>query len=56
MSNVLKYLGTVILLIGVAILAVPALTGGLSNNILLVGLCVVIAGYLVHITLGRRLG
>jgi hypothetical protein len=55
MSNVLKYLGVLILLIGVAILAVPAFTGGGNNQVLIIGLCVVIAGFLVHVLLGRRL-
>ena len=31
MNEFLKYLGVIVLLIGVAILAVPALTGGMPN-------------------------
>ena len=55
MNELLKNLGVIILLIGVAILAVPALTGGVSNTILLVGLVVIILGYLSHIVINKRL-
>jgi hypothetical protein len=54
MSNVLKYLGVLILLIGVVILAVHAMTGAVSNSILLAGLGIIIIGFLLHIVIGRR--
>ena len=38
MNELLKNLGVIVLLIGVIILAVPAINGGLSNTILLTGL------------------
>ena len=54
MNEFLKYLGVIVLLIGVAILAVPALTGGMTNSILLTGLTLIIVGYLGHIALNKR--
>jgi len=54
MSTLIKYLGVVVLLIGVIILAVPAITGGTSNTILAVGIFVIIIGYLGHIFLNRK--
>ena len=54
MNEFLKYLGVIVLLIGVAILAVPALTGGMTNSILLTGLALSIVGYLGHIALHKR--
>ena len=55
MNELLKNLGVIILLIGVAILAVPALTGGVSNTILAVGLVVIILGYISHIVINKKL-
>lgn len=55
MGALLKYLGVVILLIGVAILAIPTLTGGLSNTILAIGIVVIILGYIGHIFLNKRI-
>lgn len=55
MNELLKNLGVIILLIGVLILAVPAMTSGLSNTILLTGLGVIILGYLSHIVINKRL-
>ena len=54
MNNLFKYLGTCILLVGLFILAIPTFTGSLTNSILLIGLGVVILGYLTHIILGRK--
>jgi len=54
MSAIIKNLGVLILLIGVLILAVPALTGGSSNAILASGLVVIIVGYLAHIFLNKK--
>ena len=44
MNELLKNLGVIVLLIGVIILAEPAINGGLSNTILLTGLGVIILG------------
>jgi uncharacterized membrane protein HdeD (DUF308 family) len=54
MNNLFKYLGICILIIGLLILAIPTFTASLTNSILLIGLGVVILGYLTHIILGKR--
>ncbi|MDH6357670.1 uncharacterized membrane protein HdeD (DUF308 family) [Parabacteroides sp. PF5-9] len=54
MNTLLKYLGVLILLIGVVILAVPFLTGGMSNTILIAGISLIIIGYLGHIFLNKK--
>jgi uncharacterized membrane protein HdeD (DUF308 family) len=54
MNTLLKYLGVFVLLIGVAILAVPTITHNLSNSTLLVGLVVILIGYLGHIFLNKK--
>ncbi|MCD8178274.1 MAG: hypothetical protein LUE98_12975 [Tannerellaceae bacterium] len=53
MNGFVKYLGVLVLLIGVLVLAVPALTGGMTNVMLLIGLGLIIAGYLGHIALNK---
>ncbi|MDR2040893.1 MAG: hypothetical protein LBP98_01065 [Tannerella sp.] len=55
MRAVLKYLGVFIQLIGVAVLAVPAMGGGVTNLHLAVGLSFIVGGYLAHIVLGKLL-
>ncbi len=54
MNGLIKNLGVIVLLIGVVILAVPFLTGGMTNGILLTGLLVIILGYLGHIVINKR--
>ncbi len=54
MSELVKSLGVIILLIGVVVLAVPAFTGGVNNSILLAGLALIIIGYLSHIVINKR--
>lgn len=54
MSGLIKNLGVIVLLIGVVILAVPYLTGSMTNGILLTGLAVIILGYLGHIVINKR--
>ena len=56
MNEFLKNLGVIVFLIGVIILAVPAINGGLSNTILLTGLGVIILGYIGLIVINMRLG
>jgi drug/metabolite transporter (DMT)-like permease len=51
----LKYLGVLVLLIGVVVIAYPALTQNASNTMLGVGLVMVIGGYLCHIILNRKI-
>ncbi|MDR1499501.1 MAG: hypothetical protein LBI58_00805 [Tannerellaceae bacterium] len=55
MNNLLKYLGGAVLLVGVALLAIPSFTNTASNTTLLSGLATVIFGYLLHIYLGRKI-
>ncbi len=55
MKELLKSLGVIILLIGVIILAVPALTGGVTNAILGTGLVLIILGYITHIVINKRI-
>ena len=54
MSGLIKNLGVIVLLIGVVILAVPFLTGSMTNGILLTGLAVIILGSLGHIVINKR--
>ena len=54
MSELIKNLGVIILLIGLAILAVPAFTGSTSNTTLMAGLIVIIIGYIGHIVINKR--
>lgn len=54
MNEFVKNLGVIVLLIGVIILAVPTMTGKISNAILLAGLGVIILGYIGHIVLNKR--
>ncbi len=54
MNEIIKNLGVILLLVGVIILAVPALTGGMTNGILIAGLGVIILGYLGHIVINKK--
>ena len=52
--NALKYIGLLALIIGVLILAVPFLTAGtVGNTSLILGIVLVIGGYLSHIFLNK---
>ncbi|MDR3141313.1 MAG: hypothetical protein LBU37_06285 [Tannerellaceae bacterium] len=55
MNKPLKYLGVFVLLIGVVILVLPTITHNLSNSTLLVGIAVIVAGYLGHIFLNKKI-
>ncbi|MCD7977225.1 MAG: hypothetical protein LUG51_08715 [Tannerellaceae bacterium] len=55
MNDFVKYVGVLVLLIGVVILAVPAITGGMSNTILLAGLGVILVGYIGHIFINKKM-
>ncbi|MCC8154872.1 MAG: hypothetical protein LIP01_12135 [Tannerellaceae bacterium] len=54
MNGFVKYVGVLVLLIGVAILAIPALTGSITNTLLLVGLGMIIVGYVGHIFINKK--
>ena len=48
--SALKYLGVLVLLIGVIVLTIPAINGSTGNNVMLVlGLVLVLLGYVGHI-------
>ncbi|WFE85252.1 MULTISPECIES: hypothetical protein [Parabacteroides] len=54
MNELVKNLGVIVLLIGVIILAVPAITGGVTNTILIAGLAIIIIGYIGHIVINKK--
>lgn len=49
MKDLAKYLGVIVMLIGVAFLAIPFFMGTTNNFNLLIGLILVIEGFLGHI-------
>ena len=53
--SALKYLGVLILVIGVVILTVPTIIDKPSNTYLLIGVFLIIGGYLGHIFLNRHI-
>jgi len=52
--SALKYLGVLILLIGVAVLVVPTMIGIPSNTYLLAGFGLILCGFIGHIVLNRK--
>lgn len=53
--SVLRYLGVLVLLIGVIVLAIPAISGSAGSNVMLVlGLVLVLLGYVGHIMLNKN--
>lgn len=54
MRKFLTYLGAIVLLIGVLVLAVPAFIHTTSNVTLYIGIILVILGYILHIVLNKR--
>lgn len=56
MNNFLKYLGAIILLIGVLVIAIPAFLKVTTNVTLSVGLFLVILGFIGHIVFNRHVG
>lgn len=56
MKTLLKYIGVFILLVGVAILAVPYLmNGSTSNTLIATGMVVALIGYFGHIIINKKL-
>ena len=51
--SALRYLGVLVLLIGVIALAIPAISAG-SNVMLVLGLVLVLLGYVGHIMLNKN--
>ncbi|MGL4992939.1 MAG: hypothetical protein ACRC6R_02205 [Bacteroidales bacterium] len=54
MNELMKYIGVIITIIGVAILAVPQFMGSTTNTTLLAGLVTVILGIVAHIVVNKR--
>jgi hypothetical protein len=52
--SALKYLGVLILLIGVAVILWPTLMGFRSNMYLMIGLLLIIFGFLGHIFFNKK--
>lgn len=55
MNELLKYLGVIILLLGVGVLAFPFLSGEQSNTFLLVGLFLILGGFFAHIIINKKI-
>ena len=49
MKEIAKYIGVLIMIIGVLILVIPFLQGNTTNTTLLIGLLIIIEGFLGHI-------
>lgn len=49
MKEIAKYSGVIVMLIGVLFLVIPYFTGGTSNTNLLIGLVLVVEGFLGYI-------
>lgn len=49
MKEIAKYSGAIVMIIGVAVLAIPFFTNSISNNSLIIGLALVFQGFLGHI-------
>ncbi|MGL5787339.1 MAG: hypothetical protein ACRCX4_11050 [Bacteroidales bacterium] len=55
MKELMKYLGVIITIIGVAILAIPQFTGTTTNGTLATGLVVIIFGIFSFILINKRI-
>ena len=49
MKEFAKYIGVIVMLIGVAFLVIPFLMGSTTNNILIIGMVLIVNGMLGHI-------
>ena len=54
MNTLMKGLGALILLIGVGILTIPVITEAPNNTILLIGLVIIVFGFVLHIFLNKK--
>ncbi|MDR3129809.1 MAG: hypothetical protein LBU03_06190 [Tannerellaceae bacterium] len=54
MSALVKNIGVILLLIGIILMAGTYIGGALTNGILAIGLFIVIAGYVLHIVLNKK--
>lgn len=55
MKELIRNLGVILILLGVAALAVPAFMATQTNESLLLGLCLVVGGLLAHIIINRSM-
>lgn len=55
MKEILKYLGVIVIIIGVVILSVTVWQQTHSNSVLVISLILVVAGFFGHILLNRYL-
>lgn len=53
MNNFLKYIGVILVLVGVLVIAIPAFTTGTTNLTLVIGIILEIVGFALHIILTR---
>jgi len=53
MRNILRYLGIIVQILGVVVLAVPFFCHFESNKSLLVGLLMVVGGFILHIVVRK---
>lgn len=49
MKEIAKYIGVIVMLIGVAVLAIPFFSGNTNNTNLIIGMVLVVEGFLGHI-------
>ncbi|MDR3137420.1 MAG: hypothetical protein LBT73_00860 [Tannerellaceae bacterium] len=54
MSGLVKNIGVILLLIGVILMAGTYIGGALTNSILIIGMALVLAGYVVHIVVNKK--
>ncbi|KXB37419.1 hypothetical protein HMPREF1869_00399 [Bacteroidales bacterium KA00251] len=54
MNSFIRYIGAILLLVGVLIIAIPGFMGTTTNTTLVLGLILEIIGFALHIILGKR--
>jgi hypothetical protein len=54
MKTFLRYLGIIIQMIGVAVLAIPFFCGFESNRSLITGVLLVVGGFIIYILIRKR--
>lgn len=54
MKKLLTYLGSIVLLVGVLVLAIPGFMHSTTNTTLYIGILLVIIGFILHVVFNRR--
>ncbi len=54
MKKFLRYFGIIIQILGVAVLAIPFFSGLESNKSLIIGLLMVVLGFIIHILIRKQ--